>query len=73
MSRLIGIRCKCSNVFSQDVLINRILKQNLVLELSYPSGFESPKMTFNFGVYTVIAPRYSIPNITVKCHKGENT
>jgi len=30
-------------------------------------------MTFNFGVYTVIVPRYSIPNITVKCHKGENT
>ncbi len=49
-----------SNVFSLEILIYHILK---LYYLYY----------FNSGIYSIMAPRHSIPNMTVKRYCGENT
>ena len=67
-TRLIGLRCKCSDVLSQQILIGRGLFLLFNEFISY--------LIFSFkiaGVYGVEVPPVPIPNTEVKLFSVDDT
>lgn len=77
MTRLIGYRCKCSNVFSRVVLIGREAYPfkfiNTVRFLSYRLTLSLFFLSLNFGGYSLGVTPLPIPNREVKPQNADGT